>query len=82
MAWYEFIWTDVVVQKLADRGIHPEDVEEVVRHPFSQDVSRSSGLPVAFGWLPDGRYIIVCYRDLDQDVIQVITAFPVPEPER
>lgn len=82
MAWYEFLWIDAVLQKLSDSGIDPAEVEEVVCHPFSQDVSRTTGLPVAFGWLSDGRYIIVCYREIGSDTVQVVTAFPVPEPVR
>jgi hypothetical protein len=43
-------------------------------------MSRSSGRPVAFGYIPDGRYILVVYDELDEDTVQVITAYPVREP--
>jgi hypothetical protein len=42
-------------------------------------VSRSSGLPVAFGHLMDGRLVIVVYRWVDQVTVQPITAYEVPE---
>lgn len=44
-----------------------------------QDLSRSSGLPVAFGHLMDGRLVIVVYRWVDQVTVQPITAYEVPE---
>jgi len=39
----------------------------------------SSGLPVAFGHLMDGRFVIVVYRWVDQITVQPITAYEVPE---
>lgn len=44
-----------------------------------QDLSRSSGLPVAFAHLMDGRLVIVVYRWVDQVTVQPITAYEVPE---
>ncbi len=42
--------------------------------------SNSSGNPAAWGYTPDGTYIIVIYQQIDQDTIRVVTAFEVPEP--
>jgi len=42
-------------------------------------LSRSSGLPVAFGHLMDGRLVIVGYRWVDHVTVQPITAYEVPE---
>ena len=79
MAFFEFIWADTVLEKLAERDISPYDVEEIIAKPDGQDVSRSTGLPVAFGTLADGRFIIVVYRWIDQVTVQPITAYEVPE---
>jgi hypothetical protein len=45
----------------------------------TEGVSRSSGLPVVFGYTPDGDYIIVVYRHIDAETIRVITAYEVAE---
>ena len=79
MAFFEFIWADPVLEKLAEREISPYDVEAIIAKPEGQDVSRSTGLPVAFGALADGRFIIVVYRWIDQVTVQPITAYEVPE---
>jgi hypothetical protein len=79
MAFFEFVWADPVLEKLAERDISPYDVEAIIAKPEGQDVSRSTGLPVAFGALADGRFIIVVYRWIDQVTVQPITAYEVPE---
>ena len=42
--------------------------------------SRSTGLPVLWGYTHEGRYIIVVYEEVDDATIRVITAYDVPEP--
>ena len=79
MAFFEFIWPDPVLEKLAERDISPDEVEAIITKPEGQDVSRSTGLPVAFGYLVDGRFVIVVYRWIDQVTMQPITAYEVPE---
>jgi hypothetical protein len=51
-----------------------DDVEHVLANPDSEGVSRSTGLPCAFGTTPDGRYIIVVYKAVDADTIYPVTA--------
>jgi uncharacterized DUF497 family protein len=80
MAYFEFIWTDRAVQKLADHGLIPEDAEAVICDPTDDDVSVSSGHPVAFGYTSDGRYIIVVYLEIDDVTVEPVTAYEVPEP--
>ena len=46
----------------------------------SEGESHSSGLPVAFSWIADGRYIIVVYEEIDFMTVRVITAYEVQEP--
>jgi len=81
MPYYRFEWTDESIEHLAEHGISQDDFESVVCDPDTRDVSRSSGLPVAFGYTPDGRYIITIYRELDEMTVLPVTAFEVPEPK-
>jgi hypothetical protein len=81
MPYYEFLWTDEIVDHLAEHGIDPDDFEHVVCHPTSKGVSRSSNLPAAWGYTPDGRYIIAVYEELDEMTILPVTAYEASEPE-
>jgi uncharacterized DUF497 family protein len=67
------------VHHVADHGLSKEDVEWVLGAPASEGTSRSSGLPAAWGYTPDGDYIIVVYEQIDADTIRVVTAYEVPE---
>lgn len=80
MPYFEFIWTDETIEHLAEHDISPEDFEEVVRDPLGTGKSRSSGLPVAFGYTSDGRYIIAVYEMVDQSTVTPVTAYEVHEP--
>ena len=51
-----------------------DDVEEVLANPVSEGQSKSTGYPAVWGHVPDGRYIIVVYEEVDEDTIRVITA--------
>ena len=51
-----------------------------VCHPQSKGYSRSSGLPAAWGYTHDGRYLIAVYEELDDMTILPVTAYEVPEP--
>ena len=77
------IWNDDPdenVQHIAEHGLDIEDVEHVLEHSQSEDVSDSTGRPCVFGHTPDGRFIIVIYDEIDEDTIYPITAYEVPEP--
>ena len=80
MAYVLFIWTDEIVAHLAEHGISQDDFEHVVLNPTSKGLSRSSGLPVAWGHTPDGRYIMAVYEDIDRLTVLPVTAYEVPEP--
>lgn len=80
MAWFDFQGTDSIIDHLAQHGVSPEDFKKVVRHPVSQDLSRSSGERAAFGYTADGRYIIAVYELLDEITVLPSTAYEVPEP--
>ena len=68
------------VEHIAQHELTIEDVEHVLVAPTSAGVSRSTGLPVLWGYTPEGRYIIVVYEEVDDATIRVITAYDVPEP--
>lgn len=79
MPFFDFIWLDAVIEKLSERDISTDEVEAIISNPEAQDLSRSTGLPVAFGHLWDGRFVIVVYRWVDQATVQPITAYEVQE---
>jgi len=72
MPYFEIIWNeepDGNVEHIAEHNLtreEVEEVEEVLFNPVDRDVSRSSGLPIAFGFTRDGRYILVVYEQIDE----------------
>ena len=79
----QIIWNDEPggnVEHLEEHGLTVDDVERVLASPDSEAVSRSSGLPCAFGWTSDGRHIIVVYEAIDADTIYPVTAYEISEP--
>lgn len=82
MPYFEIIWNEEPggnVEHIADHDLIPEDVEEVIFNPVGRDVSRSSGLPIVFGFTPNGRYILVVYEQIDDVTIYPVTAYEVEE---
>ena len=78
-----FIWDDDEnVPHLAEHDVTPEEAAYVVEHAPEQDrtVSASTGIPVAFGYTPAGRHLMVAYRFLDEakTEVYVVTAYDVP----
>lgn len=67
------------MEHIAEHGLTPEDVEEVLLRPLDRDVSRSTGLPIVFGFTPDGRHILVVYERIDDVTIYPVTAYEVEE---
>lgn len=80
MAYYDFLWTDALIQHIREHDVSPEDFEHVFLEPTSQGYSRSSELPAVWGYTEDGRYLIVVYEELDEMTILPVTAYEVPEP--
>ena len=79
MPFYFFIWTSETVDHLAEHGVTPEDFEEIVSDPESEDVSRSTGNPLAFGSTSDGRFLCCVFKRLDDDTIEPVTAYEAGE---
>jgi uncharacterized DUF497 family protein len=80
--WQQIIWNEEPggnVAHIEEHGLTVEDVEHVLANPDSEEVSDSSGLPCVFGTTPDGRFIIVVFELIDEETINPITAYEVPE---
>ena len=75
MAWYEFQWTNEIIEHLAEHGITPEDFEYVVSNPDRRAKSRSSGRPMALGETPDGRFIVCVFEWIDDMTIEPVTGY-------
>ena len=82
MPYFEIIWNEEPggnVEHIAEHGLKPEDVEEVIFNPVGHDVSRTSFLPIVFGFTPDGRYVLVVYEKIDDVTVYPVTAYAVEE---
>lgn len=75
--------SDGNVQHLRDHDVSIEEAEEVLLDPQSScAMSRTSGLPTAFGWTASGRHLAVVYELVDDDplTLRPVTAYDVPPP--
>ena len=81
MPYFNFIWTDEIIEHLAEHGISQDDFEHVVSRPERMGLSRSTGLPVSWGHTHDGRYIMAVYERIDRLTVLPVTAYEVPEPK-
>jgi len=70
------------VQHCAKHGVTKEEVEDVLENPSDEDISRSSGRPVAFGDTREGRHLMVVYEQVDDDTVYPVTAYDVPRRRR
>ena len=71
------------VHHLREHDVTIEEAEEVLLDAqSSRAVSRSSGLPTAFGWTSTGRHLAVVYEMVDDDplTLRPVTAYDVPPP--
>ena len=67
------------IEHIAEHDLTPEDVEDVLFDPVAHDRSRSSKLPIVFGFTSDGRYIMVVYEQIDATTVCPVTAYEVEE---
>ncbi len=82
MPYFDVIWNPEPggnVEHIAENGLTVDDVETVLLSPVANDISRSSGRPVALGFAPDGRYVLVVYDLIDEITILPVTAFVLDE---
>ncbi len=78
MAYFDFVWTEGIVEHLAEHGVSQDDFEDVFCNPRSKGWSRSSGLPAVWGYTGAGRYIMLVYEELDEMTILPVTAIRSP----
>jgi hypothetical protein len=79
MTHYFFIWTQEIIDHLLEHDVTTEEFEQIVSNPESEDVSRSTSNPLAFGYTADGRHLCCIFKRLDQDTIEPVTAYEVGE---
>ena len=78
--YYDIIWNPEPggnVEHIAENDLTPDDVEAVLLYPVAEDISRSSGRPMVYGFTPDGRYIVVVYEGIDDHTLYPVTAYVV-----
>jgi hypothetical protein len=80
MPYYEFQWTEGIEEHIGEHGMTAEDFMHVARNLVKTGQSWSSGLPAAWGYTPDGRFIIAIYEQLDELTLIPVTAYEVAEP--
>lgn len=82
MPHVEVLWIegpDGNIEHLAEHGITPAEAEDVLTNPIATETSRSSGLPVAFGYTRHGRRLAVVYQSLDDITVYPVTAYDVED---
>ena len=79
MAFDFYLWTDEVLEHLAEHDLTSKDFEYVLENPIDRGKSDSSGRPVVWGYTDDGRFIMAVYQKLDDGTILPVTAYEVPE---
>jgi hypothetical protein len=67
------------VQHVAEHGLTPGDVKDVLFGIHELDQSDASGSPIAFGFTSAGEYICVVFDWVDDDTVYPVTAYPVEE---
>jgi hypothetical protein len=85
MNWTQIIWDPspgANVEHVEEHDLTTDDVDHVLQNHESTGTSRSSGRPCVYGHVPDGRYIVVIYEEVDDDTVVPFTAYEVPEPKR
>ena len=75
MPYYEFSWTDEIIEHLREHDVSPEEFAEVVMSPDDTSLSRSSGRPCCWGETAEGRYLFCVYEFLDSMTIVPVTAY-------
>ena len=78
--YYDIIWNPEPggnVEHIAEHDLTPDDVEAVLLHPVAEDISRSSGRPMVYGFTPDGRYSVVVYEEIDDHTLYPVTAYVI-----
>ena len=65
------------VQHIAQHGLTKEDVRCALENPIREDVSRSSGRPLVYGYTPDDILIVVLFERIDEQTVYPVTAYEI-----
>jgi hypothetical protein len=79
MPYFFFVWTPEIIAHLTEHEVTPDEFEEVVSDPDYEDVSRSTGNPIAFGPTSAGRFLCCVFKRFGNDMIEPVTAYDVGE---
>lgn len=79
MPFYFYVWTPEIIDHLKQHGVSPAEFEEIVGDPAYEEISRSTGNPLAFGITSGGRCLCCVFKRLDEDTIEPVTAYDVGE---
>lgn len=79
---FRFIW-DLVddpggnVQHVAENGLTPDEIEDVLLAAEEIGTSAASGLPLAFGFTASGKYLGVVFEVVEEAplAVRVVTAY-------
>lgn len=79
------IWDKENTAHIAENGLTPDEVDEVLLDPsIPMHSSSSSDRPVKFGWTSTGKHIIAIWEDVNDEprMIYPVTAYEVPPRQR
>jgi len=82
MPWIDVIWIEGPegnIEHIASHGVSTEEVRYVLENPVSSGTSRTSKLPIAFGYTKAGRFLAVVYEQVDNVSVCPITAYEIEE---
>jgi uncharacterized DUF497 family protein len=63
------------VAHIAENGVSPEEVDEILAYPEWGDQSRSTGRSIAIGTTSTGRTLAVVYEEVDEATVYPITSY-------
>jgi len=75
MPYFDFKWTDEIIEHLDEHGISPEDFEDVVSDPDEIGESRMTGRPCCWGETSGGRFLFCVFEKTDEFTVVPVTAF-------
>ncbi len=73
------MWTDEILEHLAEHGVSQREFEQVVSNPNRIGSSRSSGRPCCWGETAKGRELFCVYEYLDDMTVIPVTAYSVSD---
>jgi len=82
MTWFDYLWLEGDggnIEHIAEHGLTPEDIEQVMENFTAESTSQSSGRPIRFGFASDGRYVAVVFEWMDDVTVYPVTAYEVED---